>query len=451
MPWIPLNQEMNLGTGIHSDSSANYQGHQQNYQHQSPSHEVGPQDFGYGPTGGHQQATNQQLLTLPHPQFSSPITGPIPNPHLFPGAIPPLFKAETFDANSDNLSSNIGIVTDNSPDQIPAIINQSHNPPTSTDVLTQNGHGSAEYVDVLPPGAEVVSDSDQISSNHETNPHDNGGSSSDVHTSIDHAAASASLAPIVKPIQTVQQQKTPENNYGTKVSSDGQHIIHIEESPVIDLSQDNNDSNDSKFSSPSAFEDVALQNADGTYGINATWPNGDSSRISWSSRDTAEENSALSASTLIQSNQQEETTDKPTTIAPQNITSLLIQVFQQNNNLTDKQEIYTVDKTETTQRGIIDLFNSQTVNEGFRTTQEPFHEAVIKSYNNFQREMAEAKRPMASIDPRSIHPGAGFSPATRGGHRLENPRFEPSQVMVNGVWRPLVRQQGTKKSKQVCL
>lgn len=129
IPWIPLHG----GGGYVKDTYPSFSetsvevqssiGQESKNYLELQSQEVRLPDFTFAPP-----PIPANLQPPPHLHLSKhPVAGPIPNPHLYPGAMPPLFKAKPF------------------------------NPPSSPSVssLPENDH--VGYVDVLPPGAEIGS------------------------------------------------------------------------------------------------------------------------------------------------------------------------------------------------------------------------------------------------------------------------------------------------------
>ncbi|XP_008546480.1 protein starmaker isoform X1 [Microplitis demolitor] len=368
LPWIPIHQNADAKQA-HGGSLGNsgYQNVQlQTNLHITPSLEIKQPDFGYGPPPNLQQPA----LVSQQGQYSSS-TGAIQNPHIYPGAVPPLFKATAFDAHSADSGVNTEVIpyesasrdnqgsnSEPGPGSAPGNEGQKHEQKLSQGQNQEPSgpSGNAQYVDVLPPGAEVSgSDSSAFDSN------------SNHQISEVSAAASAQIETSDKP--TAHKPHVYETASG--------HIIHVEESPVIDLSQDN--SPDITSSSTNLEAPLILQNADGTYGINASWPNGDSSRIAWP--ETQVNQDAESSATSVEAHSDDS-----------NDSSLLLQALRNNNlNLTDS-----INSNSS---------SSNSINKNYQAeaTTESLLKAVIKSYNNFEKEVNALERPRSYIYPRELN------------------------------------------------
>ncbi|KAH0557787.1 putative uncharacterized protein DDB_G0279653 isoform X2 [Cotesia glomerata] len=387
VPWIPIHQNVDVP-------------------------QVNP---GYGSPEHHNVPVQADLHVAPpldvkQPDFSYGVpNGAISNPHMYPGAVPPLFKATAFDTHSadsgvspevvpfegnQNSGQNLQVaslsfeahVTENQrnnqfgqgPNQFQEQThgsnqfqeqthgsnqfqehsqssNQFQEHTQSSNQFQEQTHGSKQfqehsqssnqfqdqtqgydqvpnqqfqgsqdfdqpsgpsgnsgYVDVLPPGAEVSgSDSSAFDSTHQIS---------------EVASASAQ-------IETSDPPSPTRKPHSFEIPSG--HIIHVEQSPVIDLSKEDSEN----LESP-----VILQNPDGTYGINATWPNGDSSRI-WSAESAQASNEAP-------------------------------EIFQNVNlNLTDSAASSASNNYRTAER-----------------TTESLIKSVIKSYNTFEKEINSLDR-----------------------------------------------------------
>lgn len=457
----------------------------------SQSYEIKPLDFGYGPQQSQHeiipQASNSHKnidISQSQMQYTSTYTGPIPNPHLYPGAIPPLYKATAFNIQSDPTNSIQPIINNEEtssinsqsisdfPNQdnhlnLNARPSESSFPPVSDNINLDSG-----YVDVLPPSAEVILENENFPTNQfQEIHHDNGGSSSNFQQVLHHTdseqASSVTLQPTIdtpSPTDYSLIMKNQNNNYGTKLSSDGQHIFHIEESPVIDLSI--NDKKLNNVSVPSSSDNdessVILQNSDGTYGINATIPNAaDLNYNSWSL--DSETESDIIPSTLqpfeisinkqinqspINHRQVEETNSKLNTrvtaeSSSQNVSSLLLGVFQNinsnNNNSTGfKQNSFDV--------------NSHLDNHNLNGNQAEVNSELNLRLDHMSKEEVEAKRSRIKFNPRDIQSGVGFTPSYGVRNSGENNQgsFVPSFTQINNNNRDEIDQQrGIKKNKQV--
>ncbi|XP_044593447.1 putative uncharacterized protein DDB_G0279653 isoform X4 [Cotesia glomerata] len=367
VPWIPIHQNVDVP-------------------------QVNP---GYGSPEHHNVPVQADLHVAPpldvkQPDFSYGVpNGAISNPHMYPGAVPPLFKATAFDTHSadsgvspevvpfegnQNSGQNLQVaslsfeahVTENQrnnqfgqgPNQFQEQThgsnqfqeqthgsnqfqehsqssNQFQEHTQSSNQFQEQTHGydqvpnqqfqgsqdfdqpsgpsgNSGYVDVLPPGAEVSgSDSSAFDSTHQIS---------------EVASASAQ-------IETSDPPSPTRKPHSFEIPSG--HIIHVEQSPVIDLSKEDSEN----LESP-----VILQNPDGTYGINATWPNGDSSRI-WSAESAQASNEAP-------------------------------EIFQNVNlNLTDSAASSASNNYRTAER-----------------TTESLIKSVIKSYNTFEKEINSLDR-----------------------------------------------------------
>lgn len=296
-----------------------------------------------------------------------PVTGPIPNPHLYPGAMPPLFKAKPFHSQPLNIDSSVdppkGPADYKQPETSfsrggtedahsggansaqssfsPSIelnaplpesqdyqSNKPHNggfnpsldhqfeqqPPQNieTSFNAANDHEQSSshhsgaslnnegYVEKLPPGAETV----PSGSDHHFSPntfHENQAPDSANSDYSDTFDSSDDTEPQVS--NSFQNIGSDSGNHPHQPFSDGQHVFHYEQSPIIDLSslgdekgrKNSNDSSASSSTSTGAVEEppTVLQNQDGTYGKNATWTAEESSQPAWSDNKTDEKNITL--------------------------------------------------------------------------------------------------------------------------------------------------------------
>ena len=583
VPWIPLYHGVSTSDSRYAassdvvkspvfvDTSAKQQNSAVPNTYQAPSHEVKIPDFGYGPPAAaisgafepnHQASSNSAQLSynnnnpnlnIPQPEYDSPFTGPIPNPHLYPGAMPPLFKAKpwdlqpqgsdtSFDPPQSNAQSNNQQATsmgagnsegglrhsfEVSPSQLynpssnlgsPLLGSQdSYNQPQYQNPgFSQPGGTTAEgYVDELPPGAETASGPEDNFPPLEGLPDANVAANSNFrhepHESTDHEQTSGTSSVAFgpgqsEPISSSGTEQTSGNSnqatsYGSQVSSDGQHVLHFEQSPVIDLSGDEtidnkrkeaNDSSAASSISTDAIEEppVILQNADGTYGINATWAGEDSSKISWPENDESSSNVAaittLAPGIEFSSESGQSVRFEDITISPSNddvstIPSALdnrpsltghlnlesglgfqgqgFQKLEADVQLTESSKDSSQESSEEQNgsrqaegiySGLLKFMDIGRL--GFRppdppitTTEEPFMDALMKSYENFkaaERQNQDQSRLGSEtgkvlFDPRQIHAGVGFQPSNG----------EPANS-GDGNLRPTNRQQG-KRNKQV--
>ncbi|XP_063989086.1 uncharacterized protein LOC135168633 isoform X2 [Diachasmimorpha longicaudata] len=449
VPWIPLINGLSLNTRYaegapaislnepHQDLSA-----PNNYHVPSPSQEVKIPDFGWERPPAPPPDLPQQISNTFNTDFPFPLTGPIPNPHLYPGAMPPLFKAAAWDSapaatdHNEQLRSNAAYgFGEATPADVPPESANSQVPPSGP------SHTGGDYVDVLPPGAETASgpEHSNVPPSPPGEPVDsdsfNPGYGPTDHQPVEHQTASVSLPPVVDPRQhqgpgssATEHHKSAINQpteLGTKVSSDGKHIIHIQQSPVIDLSEDTVDCETSNSSREAEEAPVILQNADGTYGINTTWPTtGDrdvevSATIQTSGKGHPQGESGevvLERGGVVGSAERVKLDD--------NTTSLLLEVLRQSaNNSEFGQRITT---TEQPREGTDETGGVEEGNQS--TTEEPLFEAIMKSYRNFQREQQEGT---PWIDPKDIHQGAGFTHSSGTARNMKD------------------QQQGGKRNKQV--
>lgn len=548
--------------------------------YRTPSHEVKTPDFSYGSSLGtpaldtNRQtpspssipfSDNNQNFNLPQTEYRSPFTGPIPNPHLYTGAMPPLFKAKPFDslpqgtsfdsppiAQSNNQYSSLVVGTASanvenkfslgssfdaserynpSPDSKttfsgppnqqysqqqyqnggssfqPSNDNHQLNPssdlgssfPTSqsqryNEQIFQNGGSSLPnpnensqfpqtggsldegYVDELPPGAETASGpEDQFAppSYEENHANDNRASNSD-HRQTLHSSSQSADPSVTSSINVgVGQSELGQDlgagsenvnqpaSYGIQVSSDGQHVIHYEQSPVIDLSsvgsderrKNSNDSSASSSSSTGAIEDppVVLQNADGTYGINATWPGAETSQISWPDGDGANANIASATSSPFANDFPNESgkrvEDVETSPGSLDASAEYSGGSGQENASTfngyNDQYSSHDSSHQSFQDSVQDPGSRKVETPGGSTTEEPFLEALVKSYDSLKKDARQKERGdhgggEASFDPRLIHTGSGF----------QNSHSRPVDSSAENL-RPVNRSQGAKRNKQV--
>ncbi|KAG8038493.1 hypothetical protein G9C98_006189 [Cotesia typhae] len=356
VPWIPIHKnvdvpQVNPGNGSPEHHNVPVQADL----HVAPPLDVKQPDFSYG---------------VPN--------GAISNPHMYPGAVPPLFKATAFDTHSADSGVNQEVVpfegNQNSGQNLQVAslsfeahvsenegnnlfgqgTNQFQEQAHSSNQFQEQTHGSNQfqeqtqssnqfqeqtqghdqvpnqqfqgsqdfdqpsgpsgnsgYVDILPPGAEVSgSDSSAFDSTHQI----------------------SEVAPASGQIKTSDPPSPARKPHSFEIPSG--YIIHVEQSPVIDLSEEDS----GNLESP-----VILQNPDGTFGINATWSNGDSSRV-WSAESAQASNEAP-------------------------------RIFQNVNlNLTD---------------------SASSASNNYRTaegTTESLIKSVIKSYNTFEKEINSLDR-----------------------------------------------------------
>lgn len=344
--------------------------------------------------------------------------------------MPPLFKAGTWDS-SPAATNQLDQFKNNEPSSnvhqellpVDTATNQ-FNPLTFHNQNPNLPQSAGDYVDVLPPGAETVSGPEHLPNHPDGNP----GSPSE------HETASAVLDPVVDVLQhhapgATEPHSTTVNqptDLGTKVSSDGQHVIHIQQSPVIDLSQDDSESKDSNDSGVTEQAPVILQNADGSYGINASWVSDDSKEVS----------STVQVADGVDSRENMETTVRPR-LAKENVTSLLLHALRNAGRhpefgrriITTTQEPY----GSRGYQGVVPLEERERLQN---TTEEPFLEALMKSYHDFEKEEQEQEERESWVDPIEIHVGAGFSQSSGTARRLKDEGYQ---------------QQGGKRNKQVSL
>ncbi|XP_043267636.1 uncharacterized protein [Venturia canescens] len=392
-PLLGLKQD-NEGTNIHHVSSF--------------SQEVKIPDFGYElplprpvlDTNHHSSPSSVRLNVINNNNYNQnfharienrfPFTGPIPNPHLYPGAMPPLFKAKPFHSQAQSIDTSLdflktpvdssfsrgGIENSHSGAANPAEFsfspsmdpnaplpetrdyqsNKEQSPNGEMDPIighsleqqqSQNiettfnaaddhqqssfHHSEASlntgYVDKLPLGAETVPTGSDDDYSFNSFNEDHGSANIDykdtLNSTTDTEPLSGTRSHLFLNINSesvgqkefqsigtdsVNSQQT--TNQGSQIFSDGEHVIHYELSPVIDLVSIGDDkrrknSNDSSASSSiltDAFENapVVLQNEDGTYGINATWTTHDSTRSVWPDGNVDEKNeSTVTISSLL--------------------------------------------------------------------------------------------------------------------------------------------------------
>ncbi|KAK0183148.1 hypothetical protein PV327_001217 [Microctonus hyperodae] len=497
VPWIPLPQASDVRySSAPSRNNLPYTNDNIDLKPPSQSYEIKPLDFGYGPPQSQheiipQASNSHHNIDNSQTQYTSTYTGPIPNPHLYPGAIPPLYKATAFNIqsepsnpipsginNEETSSINSQSISDSSNHNNNLNLNahpsESSFPPLST---SDNANLDSSYVDVLPPSAEVILENENFPPNHfQEIHHDNGGSSSNFQQVLHHTdseqASSVSLQPTIdtpSPTDYPLTTKSQKNNYGTKLSSDGQHIFHIEESPVIDLSTNDKKLNNASVSSSSGFDEasVILQNSDGTYGINATIPNAaDVNYNNWSL--DSETEGDLISSTLqpfeisineqidqnpINHRQVEETNSKLnsrviTESPSQNVSSLLLGVFQNINNNNKNNYNLTGFKQNS-----LDV-NSHLDNHNLDGKQAEVNSELNLRLDHMSKEEVEAKRSRLKFNARDIQSGAGFTPSFGVRNREENNQesFVPSFTQVNNDNNnrdEIDQQRGMKKNKQV--
>ncbi|XP_034952113.1 uncharacterized protein [Chelonus insularis] len=471
-PWIPIHQETarNPIYANPPEASGSYDLGQHegievqtsNFHQGPPAQEVKPPDFGYGvPTNlDHKVLIPSQNLNVPQAQFDSPFTGPIPNPHMYPGAIPPLYKAADFHPEENEqqaLHSEISSQLIQTPTQQE---NSFTNP--SDESLNHHffpeselPHSSEGYVDALPSNTEISPDSDQLPTLGEF--HDNRGSSSNSHQvlypTLEHGILPETLNPTIDTLpinsQPFDTRLNEENSYSYETPNK-QHIIHVEQSPVIDLSHSNSD--ESTFTNADA--PVILQNSDGTFGINATFPNRNSTRIVWP-EDQKNETSfaqlrpkyAQGSSIKLNKNsnrgdynndddnddddiQAYEDNSDPLlgqgTSESRNISSILIQVFQNTNNQTRHQQELVLKNISTT----------------INNTEQGILNDLMKSYDKFERNIIALKRPENSFDLKNNNSESEFG---------MSPRKENTDTFkgLDRNSKSASQQQGIKKNKQV--
>ncbi|XP_028982029.1 uncharacterized protein LOC107039354, partial [Diachasma alloeum] len=467
VPWIPLINGISMNTryaegapGIRLDEP-----HQDlsspNYHVPAPSHEVKIPDFGWERPPAPPHNLQHQTTDTFNTDFPSPLTGPIPNPHLYPGAMPPLFKAAPWDSapaatdHSEQLRSNAAYGFGGNPhaEVPPGPFTHQFTPPTDiAGHIPPSGpsHIGGDYVDVLPPGAETASGPEHLPPTHPegtVNPGSFGpGVQSPAYQPAEHETASASLTPVVETHQhqnpgpsATEHHRTAVNQpteLATKVSSDGKHIIHIQQSPVIDLSEDSVDCKNSNSSRDTAEAPVILQNADGTYGINATWPSDHSGFVGSviSDRDStgvsstvqiAEEEHPQGQSAKVASSGEQVKVEETTT-------SLLVDVLRKSSGNSSEfgQRIATTPQSYENYEGVAPLGEREETS----TTEEPLFEAIMKSYRNFQKEQQQQEEGRPWVDPKDIHEGAGFTASSGTARNMKDVDHQ---------------QQGGKRNKQV--
>ncbi|KAK0091863.1 hypothetical protein PV326_002595, partial [Microctonus aethiopoides] len=491
VPWIPLRQATDVRySSAPSRNNLPYTNDNIDLKPPSQSYEIKPLDFGYGPPQSQHeiipQASNSHKnidISQSQMQYTSTYTGPIPNPHLYPGAIPPLYKATAFNIQSDPSNSIQPIINNEETSSINSqsisdFSNQDNHlnlnarpsessfPPVST---SDNINLDPGYVDVLPPSAEVILENENFPPNQfQEIHHDNGGSSSNFQQVLHHTdseqASSVTLQPTIdtpSPTDYSLITKNQKNNYGTKLSSDGQHIFHIEESPVIDLSLNDKKLNNVGVPSSSGIDEssVILQNSDGTYGINATIPNASDLNYNFWSLDSETESDIIPSTSQpfeipineqINHRQVEEINSKlntrVTTESPsQNVSSLLLGVFQNINSNSNNNNSTGFNQNS------FDV-NSHLDNHNLNGNQAEVNSELNLRLDHMSKEEVEAKRSRLKFNGRDIQSGAGFTPSFGVRNRGENNQgsFVPSFTQINNNNRDEIDQQrGIKKNKQV--
>uniref|UniRef100_A0A0C9QMK2 Uncharacterized protein n=1 Tax=Fopius arisanus TaxID=64838 RepID=A0A0C9QMK2_9HYME len=453
VPWVPLIGRYAEGAPTipldepHQDLSV------PNFYH-APSHEVKIPDFGWEKPPAPPQDPHSQSSNIFNTDFPSPLTGPIPNPHLYPGAMPPLFKAAHWDSAPASTDHNDQLRSSGFGDLPTETSNPQFNLPSNIPP-SGSSHTGGDYVDVLPPGAEIASGPellppslpDRNLNSNSFNP----SAESTLHPSGSHQVASVSFDTVLDNRQhqnpgtsANENKKTAVNQpteLGTKLSSDGQHIIHIQQSPVIDLSEDTRkqDCKDGNFSQITEDAPVILQNPDGSYGINMSWPNDNSGWIS-SVSDGGDSAAVSSTIQIAEDHPQVQRGQNNERISDSKVEekSLLLNILgKAENDSNFGQRIVATQQPHGNHQRVVPLEDRQKIETS--TAEESLSGAIIKSYNEFQKEVPPEQSQGTSkpwIDPKDIHQGAGFSASTGTARKM---RDEDNH------------QQGGRRNKQVQL
>ncbi|XP_012279753.1 flocculation protein FLO11 [Orussus abietinus] len=502
------------------------------------SHEIKTPDFSY----------NQNVFSKHGGQGDNgpPLVGPIPNPHLYPGAMPPLFKATPFHGSWDDNVQN-GPST-SGPQYLP--------PQSGPHDSNTNPYQHQEFGEELPPDVEVASGIDGFrpplsfaSEEHHGDQHhaefqDTGGLSSEIQQSqlvfhqqetISAGSGGYSLKSPSGPgpdagriaqhpdSQTIIKQQEGAASYSAKDqtghNSGGSTITHsisYEESPVIDLTITDHEKAPQK--SYHQFSEASSVGAgdSSAIGVEGSRKSGESSQNSYLPVAPQSYEDSLVASTIDNG-----TVHNPNSIGNDRIvtTSAPITVEDEfpketTQTPTDSSEIYTPASGEElsatlqgpSEQELRDSYQQRVLGQGTRdrkahqnsggpqwsygngensgerlvpdrpsslyvpfppyparsildqttpsfgpTTEEPFLEALMKSYHNFRQEVAmeeNSDRARPGKDARNEH----FSRTWSGGQRQSFDFSSSSENYGpgNGPSREDVSQHpGAKRNKQV--
>ncbi|XP_046489381.1 serine-rich adhesin for platelets isoform X1 [Neodiprion pinetum] len=494
-------------------------------------------DFSYG------RPTSPQTEGLQPPPADLSASPPIPFPYLYPGPMPPLFKAKPFHSSPDFFKPTPSIqLTSGLPEFTPESIPNFSGP--------EQQHLDDGHVDVLPPGAEV-----DISGHgteiRDTPPPGYEGSSfeSEGYHEIGYGSTTLNVdqSKTVTAGYNVQPPVTVEVIHSVpaaEFSASVDHPVHYEESPIIDLSKDdqrepqgavqqNGDSDYTPGLNPPPNEAVYSYNSNSgdslttvaakdesrknSYGIPvnnnlladslaaSSSTNGTSFSPTPSynilgvdelpvSHETAKSNAyesfPPSTEKLLISVQNSEQNFQEPSKQPLNGSTLQQQTPQNHGKIVDsyQQNIkqpssgqsaviqnpeplvsYRPDSlyvpyppysgTNTQQVGVKSTGNSQPPVAIGPTTEEPFLDALLKSYDNFKQEMAVKDYQERLRTESQQNQGSWNSPSLRGTTWVSQP--QPS-FAVPGSINPSVfpggntinsqnqrQQSGVKRNKQV--